>query len=81
MHACSSFGQNLVTSLYIGETLYACLVAVFGLVMMATLIAGMQVGNDIMHAYTHAFMVTFTLTYVRTLQLILNIYCRPTCCL
>ncbi|XP_010268357.1 PREDICTED: probable cyclic nucleotide-gated ion channel 14 [Nelumbo nucifera] len=38
----SSYGQNLQTSTYIGETLFAILIAILGLVLFAHLIGNMQ---------------------------------------
>ncbi|KAK6944271.1 Cyclic nucleotide-binding domain [Dillenia turbinata] len=38
----SSYGQNLSTSLFIGETLFAILIAILGLVLFAHLIGNMQ---------------------------------------
>lgn len=38
----SSYGQNLETSTYIGETSFAILIAIFGLVLFAHLIGNMQ---------------------------------------
>lgn len=45
MRACSSLGQNLSTSTYIGEISYAIVIAVLGLVLFALLIGNMQVCN------------------------------------
>ncbi|XP_078438682.1 cyclic nucleotide-gated ion channel 17-like [Wolffia australiana] len=38
----SSYGQNLVTSTFIGETLFAILIAIVGLILFAQLIGNMQ---------------------------------------
>ncbi|KAA8544069.1 hypothetical protein F0562_021754 [Nyssa sinensis] len=38
----SSTGQNLTTSIYIGENLFACLIAALGLTLLALLIGNMQ---------------------------------------
>lgn len=40
---CSSLGQNLSTSTYIGEINFAVLIAILGLVLFALLIGNMQV--------------------------------------
>ena len=39
----SSYGQNLATSTFIGETLFAILIAILGLVLFSHLIGNMQV--------------------------------------
>lgn len=39
----SSYGQNLMTSTFIGETSFAILIAILGLVLFAHLIGNMQV--------------------------------------
>lgn len=39
----SSYGQNLTTSTFIGETSFAILIAIVGLVLFAHLIGNMQV--------------------------------------
>ena len=39
----SSYGQSLATSTFVGETLFAILIAIFGLVLFAHLIGNMQV--------------------------------------
>lgn len=39
----SSYGQNLSTSTFIGETMFAILIAILGLVLFAHLIGNMQV--------------------------------------
>lgn len=39
----SSYGQTLSTSTFIGETMFAILIAIFGLVLFAHLIGNMQV--------------------------------------
>ena len=39
----SSYGQTLTTSTFIGETLFAILIAILGLVLFAHLIGNMQV--------------------------------------
>lgn len=44
---CSSLGQNLQTSTYIWENLFAILIAIAGLVLFAFLIGNMQVGLNI----------------------------------
>lgn len=41
----SSYGQNLKTSTFVGETLFAILIAILGLVLFAHLIGNMQVFN------------------------------------
>lgn len=45
---CSSVGQNLKTSTYVGEIFFAIFIATFGLVLFALLIGNMQVnlGQD-----------------------------------
>lgn len=40
---CSSLGQNLKTSTYVPEILFAIFIAVFGLVLFSLLIGNMQV--------------------------------------
>lgn len=42
----SSYGQSLETSIYIGETLFAILIAIMGLVLFAHLIGNMQVRSN-----------------------------------
>ena len=44
----SSYGQNLTTSTFIGETSFAILIAIMGLVLFAHLIGNMQV---FLHCY------------------------------
>jgi len=39
----SSYGQNLSTTMFMGETTFAVLIAIFGLVLFAHLIGNMQV--------------------------------------
>ena len=40
---CSSLGQNLDTSTYVGEIIFAIIIATLGLVLFALLIGNMQV--------------------------------------
>lgn len=40
---CSSLGQNLGTSTYVGEIIFAIIIATLGLVLFALLIGNMQV--------------------------------------
>lgn len=40
---CSSIGQNLMTSTYVGEIDFAIVIAILGLVLFALLIGNMQV--------------------------------------
>lgn len=40
---CSSVGQNLATSTYVGEIIFAIIIATLGLVLFALLIGNMQV--------------------------------------
>lgn len=40
---CSALGQDLATSTYIGEIIFAIIIATFGLVLFALLIGNMQV--------------------------------------
>lgn len=42
---CSSLGQNLATSTYVGEIIFAIIVATLGLVLFALLIGNMQVSH------------------------------------
>lgn len=44
----SSYGQNLTTSTFIGETSFAILISILGLVLFAHLIGNMQV---LLHRY------------------------------
>lgn len=44
---CSSYGQSLATSTFIGETSFAILIAILGLVLFAHLIGNMQVCKKI----------------------------------
>lgn len=39
----SSYGQNLTTSTYLGETIFCAVLCIFGLVLFAQLIGNMQV--------------------------------------
>lgn len=43
MKYCSSVGQNLLTSTYVGEIIFAIVIAILGLVLFGLLIGNMQV--------------------------------------
>lgn len=43
VNLCSSLGQNLSTSTYVGEIVFAIIIATLGLVLFALLIGNMQV--------------------------------------
>lgn len=43
---CSSLGQGLLTSTFVGEIMFAIVVATLGLVLFALLIGNMQVSNS-----------------------------------
>lgn len=58
----SSYGQNLSTSTFIGETSFAILIAIVGLVLFAHLIGNMQVsGNKLLLFLSHVNLVTLSL--------------------
>ena len=42
---CSALGQNLSTSTYVGEIIFAIIIATLGLVLFALLIGNMQVSS------------------------------------
>lgn len=60
LFAYSSLGQNLSTSTYVGEIVFAIIIATVGLVLFALLIGNMQVNstsflrfNDYKYGYTN----------------------------
>lgn len=48
MNSCSSLGQALSTSTYVGEIIFAVIIAILGLVLFGLLIGNMQV-SSILH--------------------------------
>lgn len=49
----SSYGQNLSTSTFIGETSFSILIAILGLILFAHLIGNMQVNEKIQPVFQH----------------------------
>lgn len=47
--ACSSIGNNLATTDYVGENVFVNIVAIIGLVLLAALVGNMQVST---HSYS-----------------------------
>lgn len=58
---CSSLGQNLSTSKYVGEITFAIIIAALGLVLFALLIGNMQVStlNDYIYIAKIDFFLFF----------------------
>lgn len=55
----SSYGQNLSTSTFIGETSFAILIAILGLVLFSHLIGNMQVHRKHWNPRLSPFKLTF----------------------